>query len=57
MKQAFAVDKKLANDIFNILLQSMGPMHIETLFSLLFIQDKFSESEVTNAKSILQICA
>jgi hypothetical protein len=35
----------------------MGPVHFETLFSLLFIDDKFTETDVSNAKRIVQLCA
>lgn len=57
VKEAMSKDKKIASDIFNLLMHSLGPLHFETFFSLLFITDKFTESDVTNAKSILKLCA
>jgi hypothetical protein len=51
------IDKNLTADMFSLLSNLMGPIHFETLFSLLFIDDKFTETDVTNAKRIVQLCA
>jgi peptidoglycan biosynthesis protein MviN/MurJ (putative lipid II flippase) len=43
--------------MINILLKSMGPMNVETMFSLLFLNDKFSERDITSTKKIISIFA